>query len=279
MASPAFPGFDAATYQQDNLRWRWRGTSFHGAILILLVASSAPVDNLSGQLFWVHMVQHLLLLVVMAPLLVLSAPLLPWWLGLPDWACRVAQSGARLKAGRILARIGRWLLHPVISCLLLIAGIWVWHWPALYDLALTNDLIHDWGEHSIFMIVSILFWAQVISAPPFCLHLGYVGRMGCVGVAIAQNFVLAVLLGFAPVPLYAPYAHLIHGLGQLSALQDQQLGAGIMWTFGDVPFGIAVAVLVQQWLASQSDDTEIVPTAQAKPAIEATRASSVGPDV
>jgi cytochrome c oxidase assembly factor CtaG len=66
-----------------------------------------------------------------------------------------------------------------------------------------------------------------------------------------------VLLGFAPAPLYAPYVHLAIARGGLSALQDQQLGAGIMWTFGDVPFMITIGILVQQWLASQSDDTSI----------------------
>jgi cytochrome c oxidase assembly factor CtaG len=78
-----------------------------------------------------------------------------------------------------------------------------------------------------------------------------------VGVAIAQNVVLAVLIGFAPAPLYAPYAHLVVMPGGLSALQDQQIGAGIMWTFGDLPFGIAFSMLVHRWLVSQSDDASI----------------------
>jgi cytochrome c oxidase assembly factor CtaG len=68
---------------------------------------------------------------------------------------------------------------------------------------------------------------------------------------------LAVLIGFAQVPIYAPYAHLATIAGGLSAIQDQQFGAGIMWTFGDLPFGIAFSILIQQWLASQSEDTSI----------------------
>jgi len=71
-----------------------------------------------------------------------------------------------------------------------------------------------------------------------------------------------VLLGFAQVPLYAPYAHLVTGPGGLSALQDQQLGAGIMWTVGDLPFGVALSILLHRWLASQSDDTEIAVESQ-----------------
>ncbi len=254
-ARSVFTGFDGAAYKSNS--WFSRGAYFLGAIFTLLLASSAPIDILSSRLLWVHMIQHLLLLVVMAPLLVAAAPLLPLWLGLPSWVRRLVK---RLKAGRAFYRVGQWLRQPAFSCGLLIIGTWAWHWPALYDLALTNAAIHDWCEHSTFLAVSVLFWTQVIPSPPMRPRLGYLGRMGCVGIAIAQNVVLAVLLGFAQVPLYAPYAHLATGLGGLSALQDQQLGAGIMWTFGDLPFGIALSILLHQWLAAQSGDTGIAIT-------------------
>src|SRR6266699_994333 len=247
-----FTGSDTGTYQWNS--WFWRGTYFLGAIFAFLLASSAPVDILSSRLLWVHMIQHLLLLVVIAPLLVAAAPLLPLWLGLPGWARRFVK---RLKAGRAFYRAGQWLRQPAISCGLLIIGIWAWHWPALYDLALTNAAIHDWCEHATFLAVSMLFWTQVIPSPPLRSRLGSLGRMGCVGIAIAQNVILAVLIGFAQSPLYAPYAHLVQGTGGLSALQDQQLGAGIMWTLGDLPFGIALSVVLHRWLTSQADDERI----------------------
>ena len=182
------------------------------------------------------------------------APLLPLWLGLPRRARRLLKACVKLKARLAFYRMGHWLRQPAVSCGLLIVGTWAWHWPALYDLALTNAAIHDWCEHATFLAVSALFWTQVIPSPPLRPRLGYLGRVGCVGIAIIQNVVLAVLIGFAQVPLYAPYAHLALAPGGLSALQDQQLGAGIMWTFGDFPFGIAFAVLVHGWLVSQSDD-------------------------
>jgi cytochrome c oxidase assembly factor CtaG len=249
---PVFSGSAAATYQWNS--WLWRGIFFLGALFAFLLASSAPIDILSSRLLWVHMIQHLLLLVVIAPLLVASAPLLPLWLGLPRWARRLVRASALLKAGSALHQLGHWLRQPAISCGLLIIGTWAWHWPVLYDLALTNAAIHDWLEHATFLAVSILFWSQVIPSPPLHSRLGYLGRIGCVGIAIAQNVVLAALIGFAQAPLYAPYAHLVAVPGGLSALQDQQIGAGIMWTFGDLPFGIALATLFHQWLASQSDD-------------------------
>jgi cytochrome c oxidase assembly factor CtaG len=250
-SSPAFTGNRAGEYWWDS--WFWRSIYFLAALFVFLLASSAPIDILSGRLFWVHMVQHLLILVVMAPLLVAGAPFLPLWLGLPRWARRLVKT---LRVGRVFYEVGRWLRQPAVSCAILIAGIWVWHWPTLYDLALTNAAIHDWCEHLTFLAVSALFWTQVIPSPPLRPRLGYLGRMGCLGVAIAQNVVLAVLIGFAPLPIYAPYAHLVHGLGGFSALQDQQFGAGFMWTFGDVPFGIAISILLQRWLALQLDEDE-----------------------
>ncbi len=234
--------------------WLWRGIYFLIAIFIILLGTSAPIDILSSRLLWVHMIQHLLILVVMAPLLVASAPLLPLWLGLPRRARRLVRSSAILNAGSPFHRLGHWLRQPVISCILLIVGTWVWHLPALYDLALTNAAIHDWCEHATFLVVSFFFWTQVIPSPPLRPRLGYLGRAGCVGIAILQNVILAVLIGFAQVPLYAPYAHLALAPGGLSALQDQQLGAGIMWVFGDLPLVIALAVLLNLWLVSQSDD-------------------------
>jgi putative membrane protein len=232
--------------------WFWRGACFLGAIVVFLLASSAPIDILSGRFFWVHMVQHLLFLVVMAPLLVAGAPLLPMWLGLPRRVRRLTKAVVRPGAWYAFYRVGQWLQQPALACALMFIGMWAWHWPALYDLALTNYAIHDWCEHTTFLVVSMLFWALVIPPPPLRPRLGYLGRLRMVGIAIVQNIALAGLIGFAPAPLYAPYAHLALA-GGLSALQDQQLGAGIMWTVGDLPFVIALSILVQRWLASQSD--------------------------
>lgn len=249
--SPLQDGSLAALYRPDS--WFWRGLYFLGALFVFLLASSAPVDIFSARFFWVHMVQHLLVLIVMAPLLVAGAPFLPLWLGLPRWGRRLIKT---LRLGRFFYELGRWLRQPPITCAILIIGIWGWHWPPLYDLALTNGIIHDWCEHLTFLVVSALFWTQIIPSPPLRPRTGYIGRMGCLGFAIAQNVILAILIAFTQVPLYTPYIHAVQGLGGFTALQDQQLGAGIMWTFGDVPFGVAFGILVQRWLATQLDEDE-----------------------
>ncbi len=238
--------------------WLWRGIFFTCALCAFLIAACAPIDILSARLFWVHMIQHLLLLIVVPPLLVAAAPLLPLWLGLPRWARRLFKTGVKLKVRRAVYRFGQWLLQPANACTLFVVGIWAWHWPPLYDLALLNGSIHDWLEHSTFLTVSLLFWAQIIPAPPLHMRAGQLRRMGYIAIAIVQNVILAAILGFASQPLYAPYAHLALGPGGLTALQDQSLGAGIMWTVGDLPFGIAFSILLHQWLTVQlGDDGEI----------------------
>lgn len=251
-AHPVLSDAHVAQYRLDS--WLWRGAYFVAAIFAFLLASSAPIDILSGRLLWMHMIQHLLILVIMAPLLVASAPLIPLWLGLPRRVRWLIKTCVELKVRWGVYRLVGWLRQPAVSCTLLLIGVWGWHWPPLYDLALTNAAIHDWLEHTTFLAVSFLYWTQLISSPPLHFRTGYLGRLGCVGFAMAQNVVLAALIGFSQVPLYAPYAHLFTGLGGFSPVQDQQLGAGIMWTFGDLPFGIAFATLVHQWLFSQSDD-------------------------
>lgn len=247
----------SASGEMERISWSWRGAFFLGAVVILLIAVSNPLDILSARFFWVHMVQHLLLLVVMTPLLVAGAPLLPLWLGLPRQLRRLAQSFFRLKIGRVFFHAGDWLRQPVFACALLIVGTWAWHWPPLYDLALTNSFAHVWGQHLTFLLASLPFWGIVISSPPLRPRLGYLGRLGCVGIGTIQNVVLAVVIGFAQQPLYAPYVHLVGLPGVFSALQDQQIGASIMWTFGDVPFGIALSILVQRWLAEQMDEPAV----------------------
>ena len=253
-------GFQVATIAWDS--WLLRGVYFFAAVLMALVGDSRLVDYFSGRLFWVHMVQHLFLLVVIAPLLVASAPLLPMWYGLPERARRLLSRLARSKAAKPFYFAGRWLRQPAVSSLLLMVGMWVWHWPMLYDLTLTNETIHDWCEHLTFISVSVLFWTQVIPSSPLAPRAGYIGRLACLGFAIIQNVVLAVLLAFSTTPLYAPYAHMVAAPGGFTALADQQLGAGIMWTFGDVPFLIAVCAIILQWLVTQSDGDHIAPPSE-----------------
>ena len=140
------------------------------------------------------------------------------------------------------------LARPPGAWLAFNLNLLLWHLPGAYDLTLRNLDVHVL-EHTTFLVFGILFWAQVIGAAPASARLSYAGRIADVAGAIVPNVALSMYLAFAQHPLYAPYAMLAHRPGGISALADQQIGAGIMWTAGDLPFAIAIAVLVERWFA------------------------------
>ena len=96
-------------------------------------------------------------------------------------------------------------------------------------------------EHATFLAFGILFWAQVMALAPARPRMPIPQRIGYVAGATVCNIGLSMYLAFAQHPLYSPYAMLAHRPGGISALSDQQIGAGFMWTAGDMPFAIAIA--------------------------------------
>jgi cytochrome c oxidase assembly factor CtaG len=122
-----------------------------------------------------------------------------------------------------------------------------WHVPALYDLTLTNEAVHDL-EHATFLVAGVVFWLQVFDSRPVRAHLAYGARAVYLTAALLVSWVLALVLAFASSPLYQAYAGLAHRPGGLSALADQELAAGMMWVPGSIPFTIAIVWALYRWL-------------------------------
>jgi len=234
------------TGRPRDRRARRRALTFYAALLTILVALTGPIDALAGQLFWAHMIQHLLLLVVAAPLIVLSRPWASLWRPFPlRWRRPVARTLARSPSCAPIRALSRALNRPPGAWLAFNLNLVFWHLPGPYDLTLQNTYVHIL-EHTTFLVFGILFWAQVTKAKfPYALRIGYLAA------AMLINVGLSIVLAFAQHPLYGPYARLAHRPGGISALADQQIGAGIMWAFGDLPLAIALALLVHGWLAAQ----------------------------
>jgi len=229
---------------------QWRTTAFFSGLAVILVALDSPLETLARQLFWAHMTQHLLLIMVAAPLLVIGAPGLQIWRGLP------------LSIRRPLARMAfkhpsmRWIrgcfslaTGPIAAWLLSSGNLWLWHWPLAYDLTLRDHLVHHL-EHTLFLGLGIVFWAQVIDQPPFRCRMSQIKRVAYVFLAAIQAWALAIVLGYAPTPYYA-YAHLPWRPGGITALTDQQLGAGIMWVPGSITYAILIIVCCYLWLRDE----------------------------
>jgi putative membrane protein len=236
------------TVTPARARQRVRSCSFYAALAALAIALSSPIDLLSEQLFWAHMVQHVLLLVVAAPLLVLARPWLRIWRALPLGARR-SLGGSLLQGQRSspLRWLWRTLGRPAPSFILFSTVLLVWHLPTLFDGTLRSETLHGL-EHTLFFGTAVMFWKQVIDSPPLHASLGPPQRVAYLVGAMVVSWALAVVLALAPHPLYAFYAHEASRPGGISALADQQIAAGVMWVPGSITFVIVIFVYVHRWL-------------------------------
>ncbi len=226
----------------------WRSACFYTGLLVLAIALASPIEILSEQLFWVHMVQHVLLLVVAAPLIVLARPWIRLWRCLPLDARRsLARELSHGGRAAPLARAARAVGSPLPSFLLFSVVLLAWHVPLFFDATLRSSALHAL-EHTLFFATALMFWKQVIASPPLRASLDASQRVLYVVGAMVVSWVLAVVLALAPHPLYGFYAHLASRPGGISAMADQQIAAGTMWVPGSVTFVIVIFVYVHRWL-------------------------------
>lgn len=215
----------------------WRRRLFLTGLAVLAVALLPPLatyahDRLSG-----HMVQHLLLTLVAAPLLVAGRPLL------------VATAALSDDRRRRLLRLGRapalaLLAHPLVAWLVFAAVGWIVHFSPLFDLALENPVAHA-AEHALFLGSALLFWRPVLGT---AVHgrLSHPLRLLYLAVAMPQNTFLALAISSSTRPLYDHYVDVARASG-FSALDDQRLAGGIMWVGGDLTLLVAVLAVAGAW--------------------------------
>ena len=233
----------------------WRSVSFLLGMATILVALESPIDYFSAVLFWVHMVQHLLLLVVASPLIVSGSPWYALWEGTPQVVRSLLADIWRVPfIGGPLGRLYGFVRSPAATFALFTMVVWGWHDPAAYDLTLLNQTVHDM-EHLSFVVAGVAFWLQVLDSPPFIRKLGDGGSVLYLVGAMGVNVVVSVALGLSQHPWYAVYAAMsdVRRPGGVSELWDQQFGAGIMWTLGDLPFSFTISRLVLRWLEPRED--------------------------
>jgi cytochrome c oxidase assembly factor CtaG len=239
-------------------RMQGRALAFAGGLLTVLVALAGPVEKFADELFWVHMVQHVLLLTVAAPLFVLAAP---WALAL-----RVLPRSFRRRAVLVqlaqrstrLGRVSAWFATPAVVWVLFNANLLAWHVPAAFTLTLRNEPVHVL-EHVLFLALGVLFWSQVIDSPLPRARLGDRERVVYIAGAAAVGWALSIALTLAPSPLYAGYAALRTRPGGLSALADQRLAAGVMLVPGSIAFFIAGSFCFMRWLANDERQSAVAP--------------------
>jgi putative membrane protein len=225
---------------------RLRSLWFYAGLVVLLLAVESPIDYWAYDYFFVHMIQHLLLMFAAPSLIVAGAPWQPWVEALPGRPRRGLLAGTW---SRPLRALGALVLRPWVSIGIFNAVMIFWHLPGPYDLAERNQAIHVWLMLGSFLVAGVLFWLQFIPSPPFRRQMPLLSRAAALLVTNVIMIGLAMALSiFASGSAYSVYAH-IPGV-TLPPFADQQIGAAILWVCGDfwaVPTMIAI---IRQMMAA-----------------------------
>jgi cytochrome c oxidase assembly factor CtaG len=253
----------------------WRVASFYTGLGVAVVALESPIDTLGAVLFSFHMIQHLLLIMVAAPLILLGDPGVTMMRGVP-LSVRRAVLGRGARQGwlhRIGALTGR-INQPVPAAAIFVGVLYVWHWNVLWNLTLENDVVHA-IEHVCFLLTALLLWTQVIDQRALHPRLTdfqraiYTVLVGSLGNFLAMYFV------FAAKPLYS-YAQEIHRPFGMTALGDQQIAGAIMWVPVLLLFSGAFAVFMYRGLAEDAQHADAVPPSGPQYTLLPRRADSMG---
>ena len=214
---------------------------FAAGWMTLFVALVTPIHALGSELFWVHMTQHELLMVVAAPLLVLAQPLVWFLWALPQ---RWREDAGALAKRRTVAALWSVMTLPVFVWLLHGATLWAWHIPYLYDASVEYEWVHA-VQHTMFLGTALLFWWTLIQGRHGRLASGS-GIVYCFTTAVHTS-VLGALMTFAQrswYPIYSGRTAAFH----LTVLQDQQIGGLIMWVPAGVIFTALGVWLTAVWI-------------------------------
>jgi putative membrane protein len=215
--------------RQRRLRSLW----FYAGLLVLLIAVMSPIDYWADDYFFVHMIQHLLLMFAAPTLVVAGAPWQPLLDALPGQLGKDATREV-MTAGwtRPLRAVVGWFLRPWVAIVTFNVVMIFWHVPVMFDLAERNQAVHIWLMHSSFFLAGVLFWLQFIESPPFRRKMPLPSQALALCATNVVMWLVAMAMGIlTSTSWYSVYNH-IPGV-TLPAFADQQIGAGILWVCGD----------------------------------------------
>ena len=228
--------------KQSHLAQKWRLVCYLAGLGVLAISLLSPIDQLGGQLFFMHMIQHLLSIMIAPPLLWLAAPFpIAMW-GIPTAIRKRIGILFFVRASPFYQLLST-VTTPGLSWLIFIIVYLGWHEPALYNLALRRAWVHD-IEHLTFFSVAMLYWWHVTGAAPrIHKRLPSWAYMAFVITTIPPNMLAGVFIAFAGAPIFTYYESVPRIWG-FSVMQDQKLGGAIMWIPGSMMFLIAALTLM-----------------------------------
>ncbi len=227
----------------------WHKISFFSGLFVIFLALQSPIDPLAEHYFFVHQIQHLLLRMLGPLLVLLGAPLTPMLRGLPLW---LRQGGVRPLVRNSYARKTYYYLnHPAAGVAVFMFALYFWQAPALHDLAVRNDYVHE-VMHFTMLFSGFLFWWLVIDPKPHRSRLHYGLRVLYLGLIVLPNTVLGAGITFARSLLYVSYGEFPQPV-YLDPLIDQQLGGLFLWVIGDMMSIIAAGIVMVMWYQQEQE--------------------------
>jgi putative membrane protein len=249
--------------------WPRSSTAWYFAGLAMVsVALVSPIDYLADRLFWVHMVQHVLLMMVAAPFMLLGRPITLALMGSsPPVRKRVV--------GVTHSGFARALGSPLLGLGCFAAVLWVSHFSWVYDAALTNNLLHA-AEHLVFLLAALLFWWPVVARDPGSARLSYPARLLYLFLAMPVMSLLGLVITMSNHVLYAHYRVTAPAYG-MTAMVDQGLGGTIMWASSMVIGTLALSAVLIDWM--ERDDKEAVRMDERRRRAKRLGSAPIRPDV
>jgi putative membrane protein len=230
-----------------NLISGWRLAGFLAGIGSVWIAIGSPVDAFDEVSLSVHMAQHLLLMSIAPPLILLGAPMLPLLQGLPQFMAR--RVVAPLLRWSLVKRFGHLLTNPAVCWLAAALALIGWHVPALFELALRWNWLHEL-EHACFFGTGLLFWWPVIQPWPSIARWPRWSIPLYLFLATLPCDALSGFLVFCDRVVYSSYLSTPR-LFFVSPLQDQECAAALMWVCVTIIFLIPAVVITMQILSPQ----------------------------
>jgi putative membrane protein len=247
---------------------RWpasRSWCFAAGIAVVFVALVSPLDAYADRRLSVHMVQHLLLMQIAPPLLLLGRPV--------TLALAASPSSARSRLGRLAhGRIARALGSPLVGFAAFAVVLWVWHLTPLYARAIDDRTLHAL-EHLLFVASALLFWWPVVARDPGSARLSHPARLLYLFLSMPVMSLLGFVIATSDRVIYAPYAV---ALGPSPALADQRLAGTIMWETSMLVAIVALSAVLWDWMARDERDAVRADLRGVRDRIRAAERSTLG---
>jgi putative membrane protein len=225
----------------------WRATAFVAGLFSVWIALGSPLAALDHQLLTVHMMKHLLLMTVGAPLILLGAPAMPLLCGLPKWIMRLSLL-LRSRTPK-LSLLGYFLSKAVFCWLAGTAAVIAWHIPTLFQLGLSSNTWHI-VENACFLSAGLLFWLPIVrtrpreaKGPQWSMFMPLYLFLATLPCDILSAFL--TFCGRVVYPSYVSAARIVN----LSPLQDQECAGALMWVCVTFAYLIPAVVITMQILS------------------------------